>query len=58
MNIQVPIAAIRAEERPGGRKVYQPGVLHPELRVPFREVALHPTANEPPVTLSRPWAGT
>ncbi|MGE3865715.1 MAG: phosphomethylpyrimidine synthase ThiC, partial [Hyphomonadaceae bacterium] len=27
---------------------------HPDLRVPFREVAVHPSANEPPVTLYDP----
>ena len=41
-------------ERPGSRKVYQSGVLHPCLRVPFREVALHASANEPPVTIYDP----
>ncbi|WP_323990054.1 phosphomethylpyrimidine synthase ThiC [Nguyenibacter sp. L1] len=37
--------------RAGGRKVYQSGVLFPGLRVPFRQVDLHPSAGEPPVTL-------
>jgi phosphomethylpyrimidine synthase len=37
--------------REGGRKVYVAGQLFPDLRVPFREVALHPSANEPPVTM-------
>ena len=32
----------------------QAGVLHPDLRVPFREVAVHPSANEPPVTIYDP----
>ncbi|MDB5499602.1 MAG: phosphomethylpyrimidine synthase ThiC [Phenylobacterium sp.] len=41
-------------ERPGSRKVYQPGVLWPDIRVPFREVAVHPSANEPPLTLYDP----
>ncbi|MBI1251923.1 MAG: phosphomethylpyrimidine synthase ThiC [Alphaproteobacteria bacterium] len=36
---------------PGSHKVYSSGCAHADLRVPFREVALHPTANEPPVTL-------
>ncbi|WP_122465955.1 phosphomethylpyrimidine synthase ThiC [Brevundimonas lutea] len=36
--------------RLGGIKVYEPGVIHPDLRVPFREVAVHPSANEPPLT--------
>jgi phosphomethylpyrimidine synthase len=36
---------------PASRKVYKPGELHPELRVPMREIAVHPTAGEPPVTV-------
>jgi phosphomethylpyrimidine synthase len=36
---------------PGSRKVYQQGSLHPELRVPFREVCVHPSANEAPLTI-------
>ncbi|MGE3302796.1 MAG: phosphomethylpyrimidine synthase ThiC [Hyphomonadaceae bacterium] len=39
---------------PGSRKVYASGCAHPDLRVPFREVAVHPSANEPPVTLYDP----
>jgi len=38
----------------GSRKVYVSGCAHPDLRVPFREVALHPTANEPPLTIYDP----
>ena len=38
-------------ERAGSRKVYVQGELYPGIRVPFREVAVHPSANEPPVTL-------
>jgi phosphomethylpyrimidine synthase len=38
----------------GSRKVYASGCAHPELRVPFREVALHPSANEPPLTIYDP----
>src|SRR6185312_1272123 len=38
----------------GSRKVYASGCAHPDLRVPFREVALHPTANEPPLTIYDP----
>ena len=38
-------------ERPGSKKVYQPGVLWPDIRVPFREVAVHPSAKEAPLTL-------
>ena len=55
MNIQTPIAnAIPTGERPGSHKVYQAGTLFPDLRVPFREVAVHPSAGEPPVTIYDP----
>ncbi len=47
-------AQIPTGERPGSRKVYQPGVLWPDIRVPFREVAVHPSANEPALTLYDP----
>ena len=46
--------AIPTGERPGSRKVYEPGALFPDIRVPFREVAVHPSANEPPVTIYDP----
>ncbi|MGH7024348.1 MAG: phosphomethylpyrimidine synthase ThiC, partial [Caulobacteraceae bacterium] len=55
MNIETPITAqIPTGERPGSRKVYQAGDLHPCLRVPFREIAVHPSAGEPPLTLYDP----
>jgi len=55
VNIETPITAqIPTGERPGSRKVYQAGELHPCLRVPFREVAVHPSAGEPPLTLYDP----
>src|SRR3989344_4118051 len=47
-------AAIPTGERPGSKKVYEPGVLWPDIRVPFREVAVHESAGEPPVTLYDP----
>jgi len=61
-NIDLPLAdarkAVAAEHgriptgpRAGGVKVYVQGELYPEIRVPFREVAVHPSANEPPVTM-------
>ncbi|WP_427791083.1 phosphomethylpyrimidine synthase ThiC [Brevundimonas diminuta] len=37
--------------RTGSQKVYVAGELFPDIRVPFREVAVHPSANEPPVTM-------
>ena len=61
-NVELPLAVARKQveaetgriptgPRAGGRKVYVQGQLYPEIRVPFREVAVHPSANEPPVTL-------
>jgi len=47
-------AAIPTGERPGSKKVYEPGVLWPDIRVPFREVAVHPSAGEPALTLYDP----
>jgi phosphomethylpyrimidine synthase len=55
VNIQTPIdKTIPTGERPGSRKVYQPGALHPDIRVPFREVAVHPSAGEPALTIYDP----
>ncbi|WP_339758237.1 phosphomethylpyrimidine synthase ThiC [uncultured Hoeflea sp.] len=36
---------------PASRRVWHAGVLHPGIRVPLREIGLHPTAGEPPVTV-------
>src|SRR5579859_1853539 len=47
-------AQIPTGERPGSRKVYQSGSLWPDIRVPFREVAVHPSAGEPALTLYDP----
>ena len=57
MNKPIPaadFAKLAVEPIPGSRKVYATGCAHPDLRVPFREVALHPSANEPPVTIYDP----
>jgi phosphomethylpyrimidine synthase len=59
MNAQTKLTPIPTGELltgaiPGSRKIYVPGNIHPDLRVPFREVALHPSANEPPITIYDP----
>lgn len=36
---------------PASRKIQHSGVLHPEIRVPMREIALHPSANEKPLVV-------
>ncbi|SDG79017.1 phosphomethylpyrimidine synthase ThiC [Roseospirillum parvum] len=43
--------AVTTGPLPASRRVWQTGVLHPEIRVPLREIDLHPTAGEPPVTV-------
>ena len=36
---------------PASRKVYVSGQQHSDLRVPLREIALHPSAQEPPLSV-------
>ncbi|MDK3019670.1 phosphomethylpyrimidine synthase ThiC [Pseudodonghicola flavimaris] len=36
---------------PASRRVWHAGELHPQIRVPMREIDLHPSAGEPPVTV-------
>ena len=36
---------------PASRKIYVDGTLHPDVRVPMREISLHETAKEPPVVV-------
>jgi phosphomethylpyrimidine synthase len=36
---------------PASKKVHVEGTIHPDIRVPMREIALHPTSGEPPVTV-------
>jgi phosphomethylpyrimidine synthase len=61
-NVELPLAEARKKvadttgriptgPRAGGVKVYASGELFPDIRIPFREVAVHPSANEPPVTM-------
>ncbi len=40
-----------SESFPASRKVYRAGRLHPGIRVPMREIALHPSSGEPPLTV-------
>ncbi len=36
---------------PASTKIYKSGKIHPDIRVPMREISLHPTAGEPPVVV-------
>ena len=49
--VEAAAGSIPTGPRPGGKKVYVSGELFPDIRVPFREVAVHPSADEPPTTL-------
>ncbi|MTH63935.1 phosphomethylpyrimidine synthase ThiC [Paracoccus shanxieyensis] len=48
---KTPITQVTTGPLPASEKIFQPGMLHPELRVPMRRIALHPSADEPPVTV-------
>ncbi|MCB8839522.1 phosphomethylpyrimidine synthase ThiC [Aurantimonas sp. VKM B-3413] len=49
MNLMTPLA--NAGPLPASTKVHVPGRLHPEIAVPMRQIALHATAKEPPLTV-------
>ncbi|WP_159949617.1 phosphomethylpyrimidine synthase ThiC [Rhizobium sp. 18065] len=36
---------------PASTKIHLQGEVHPDIRVPMRQIALHPTSGEPPVNL-------
>ncbi|MBB3919692.1 phosphomethylpyrimidine synthase ThiC [Rhizobium leguminosarum bv. viciae] len=36
---------------PASRKIYIPGDIHADIRVPMREISVHPTSGEPPVVV-------
>ncbi len=45
--MNIPNPKITTGELPASRKIYVNGTLHPDLRVPMREISVHPTAGEP-----------
>ena len=48
MNAQLQVVH---QSLPASRKVYLKGTIHAGLRVPMREIALHPSAGEPPLAV-------
>src|SRR2546430_5023384 len=52
MNAQ--LLQVVSEPLPASRKVYKSGTLHEGLRVPMREIALHASAGEAPLTVYDP----
>jgi phosphomethylpyrimidine synthase len=49
--VNAQLLTVVAESLPASRKIYHRGSLHPELRVPMREIALNPSSGEPPLTV-------
>ena len=50
MNAAVPLR-VTTESLPSSRKIYVPGEIHPDIRVPMRHISVHPTAGEPGITV-------
>jgi phosphomethylpyrimidine synthase len=46
-----PTPTVTRGPLPASTKTFRSGRLHPGIRVPMREIALHPSAGEPPVTV-------
>lgn len=53
MNIapDFPKPAVTTGPLPASTKIFLPGEIHPDIRVPLRQIALHPTSGEPPVNV-------
>ncbi|MBB4955889.1 phosphomethylpyrimidine synthase [Agrobacterium vitis] len=53
MNIapQFPTPEVTTGLLPASTKIHIAGELHPDIRVPMRQIALHPTSGEPPVNV-------
>ncbi|MES0126505.1 hypothetical protein NKL05_31330 [Mesorhizobium sp. C420B] len=52
--MNAPTPAVPTGPLPASRKIHKHGSIHPQIRVPMREIAVHPTAGEPPVTVYDP----
>ena len=51
MTIQQKLHEVTTGPIIGSRKIYSAPLTRPDILVPFREIALHPSANEPPLWL-------
>ncbi|HEY0940932.1 MAG TPA: phosphomethylpyrimidine synthase ThiC [Steroidobacter sp.] len=47
MNAQTELVPVSTAALPSSRKIYEPGALHPQIKVPMRAIKLHPSAREP-----------
>ncbi len=50
MNAAVPLE-VETRSLPASRKIHRPGRTHADIRVPMREISLHPSAAEPPLVV-------
>lgn len=50
-NKEIDFSGVTTGPLPASAKVFKAGKIHDNIRVPMREIALHSTANEPPVTV-------
>lgn len=49
MSVKISTSDVTTGPLPASRKIHIPGLLHSEIRVPMREISVHPTAGEPPL---------
>jgi phosphomethylpyrimidine synthase len=45
------VLQIAQESLPASRKIHKAGAVHPGIRVPMREISLHPSSGETPLTV-------
>ena len=45
------VPQVVADALPASRKIHVQGHLHPDVRVPMRQISLHPSSGEPPLTV-------
>ncbi len=45
------VPQVVSESLPASRKIYVPGAVHAGVRVPMREISLHPSSGEAPLTV-------
>ncbi len=46
-----PVPTVTTGPMPASTKVFRPGTIYPDIRVPMRQISVHPSAGEPPVTV-------
>ncbi|MBM3580715.1 MAG: phosphomethylpyrimidine synthase ThiC, partial [Alphaproteobacteria bacterium] len=46
-----PRISVTTGPLPASRKIFVPGERHPHIRVPMREISVHPSAGEPPLVV-------